>query len=288
MTRRFAIRALAVLALAGPSGALAQTEAPPAWPEPVAQLLLLGTFHFSDAGLDDYKPEFDVDIRAPERQRELDEVLDALEAFRPTMVAVEQPPSEQERLDREYAAFRDGRLELPPNEVYQLGFRLAARLGHERVHAVDARRRFYEPWVDPNEYAVQNDQVDQLDPRLVGTYNRMYRYEDALKKRQTLREHFVYSNDPERVLRGHGRYLIDDFEVGVGDEYPGVDSKTAWYNRNLKIFANLQRLLDPKTDLPERIVLIIGSGHVPILRHSALASPQFDLIDVSEVLGAGP
>ena len=38
---------------------------------PRAQLLLLGTFHFKDAGLDGYKPKYDVDILSAERQRQL-------------------------------------------------------------------------------------------------------------------------------------------------------------------------------------------------------------------------
>ena len=62
----------------------------PAWPvaaqtpadllrnAPRAQVLVLGVFHFQDAGLDSYKPQFAFDIRNAERQRELQEVLDQL------------------------------------------------------------------------------------------------------------------------------------------------------------------------------------------------------------------
>ena len=56
---------------------------------PQAQLLLLGTFHFKDAGLDGYKPKFDVDILSAERQQEVADVLDRLAAFAPTHIAVE-------------------------------------------------------------------------------------------------------------------------------------------------------------------------------------------------------
>lgn len=74
---------------------------------------------------------------------------------------------------------------------------------------------------------------------------------------------------------------MDWFKVGEGDEYPGVDRVTAWYNRNLRIFANLQRI----TKQPdERILLIIGAGHLPILRHTVLASPEYQLVEVREYL----
>jgi hypothetical protein len=59
---------------------------------------------------------------------------------------------------------------------------------------------------------------------------------------------------------------------------------TAWYNRNLRIFRNLQRITDGPD---ERLLLLIGGGHVPILRHCAQASPEYELVEVTEYLGAG-
>lgn len=254
----------------------------PAWPEPPVKLLILGTFHFMDAGLDSYRPKYDVDVLSPERQEEVVELLGLLGRFEPTKIAVERDSIAQARVDSLYRAFLDGAFELPANEVYQLGFRLARKLGHARVYGVDAERRFYEPWVDPDEYAMEHGQTGIMEPELQALYRKKAEFEDELKTRQTLREHLLRINTPERILRSGGQYLIGNFEVGEEDEYPGVDSKTAWYNRNLKIFANLQRISDLTGD---RVLLIIGSGHVPILRHAAQASPQFELVEISEVLG---
>ena len=81
---------------------------------------------------------------------------------------------------------------------------------------------------------------------------------------------------------GMGMYLVDYFKLGIGDELPGVDWVTVWYSRNLRIFANLQRI----TETPdERILLIIGAGHLSILRHCVLASPEYDLVEVHDYLG---
>ena len=85
------------------------------------------------------------------------------------------------------------------------------------------------------------------------------------------------------ALRSHGRYLIVNFEIGDDTTYPGVDSRTAWFNRNLRIFANLQRLVESEH---ERIVLIVGAGHLALLRHAVLASPQFELVELAHVLGS--
>lgn len=75
-------------------------DAAPRLPEPTAKIMLLGTFHFTDAGRDDYKPKHDVDILSEARQKEVEEVLDGLAGFRPSKIAVEWMPEHQERADQ--------------------------------------------------------------------------------------------------------------------------------------------------------------------------------------------
>jgi hypothetical protein len=97
-----------------------------------------------------------------------------------------------------------------------------------------------------------------------------------------LDQYLVRENEPARLLANHGQYLIGGFRLGKDDDYLGPDMRTRWYNRNLRIFNNLQRI----TASPdERILVIIGSGHVPIIRHALEASPEFDLVEVRDVLG---
>ncbi len=270
----------------------ARTDAqPPPFPEPEAKILVLGTFHFKDAGLDGYKPQFDVDIQSPERQKQLLEVLQRLAAFDPTRIAVEAKPERQAMLDERYRSYRAGDFELPSNEIYQLGFRLAKQLGHEGVWAVDAEARHFDDWLDASEWAQKNGQADRLDPMWDLHYQALYRYGDERKTQQSLRETFLEMNTERRLLQGHGHYLVGAFEVGSAEgpeneRYPGVDSTTAWYNRNLRIFANLQRLAERDAErAAERILLIIGAGHVPIIRHAIQSSPQYELVEVADVLG---
>jgi hypothetical protein len=132
----------------------------------------------------------------------------------------------------------------------------------------------------PEAYAREHGQehlLSQWSPR----FQKLYEHGDGLNTQLTLREILLRANSEEHILKGHGHYLVDWFKVGVGNEYPGVDWVTAWYNRNLRIFANLQRI----TEAPdERILLIIGGGHLPILRHCVLASPEYHLVEVKEYL----
>ena len=267
----------------------AATPAPAQEPSP-ARILLLGTFHFDDPGLDEYKPQFPWNPLTPAHQREIEGVVERLAQYRPTRVALEWPWSRQTRLDSLYNAYRAGGLELGADERQQLGFRLAHRLGHERVYAIDAPARSYFPDMTEEEY---NAHVARLvagaEPSLLANqqaleqrYETVHRQDDSLKTVLPLDEYLVRENDPARVLANHGQYLIGGFRLGRDDDYLGPDMRTRWYNRNLRIFHNVQRIT---ASSDERILVIIGSGHLPILRHAVEASPEYELVEVREYLG---
>ncbi len=259
--------------------------APPPLPRPPAKILFLGTFHFDDPGLDAYKPQHKLDVLAPERQREIEEVARCLTRFRPTKVAVEAPLDAAGRLKERFEKYVAGEAPLGINEIEQLGFRVARAMGHTQVYPVDAQARYYEPQIDLEKYAQDKGQWDRLvasETPWEEYYTALYRHGDVRKVRQTLRQNLLDGNREEAVLASHGAYLVRWIKVGVGDEYPGVDRVTAWYNRNLKIFANLQRITSGPD---ERILVIIGVGHVPILWHAVEASPEYTRVDLAEVLG---
>ena len=93
----------------------------------------------------------------------------------------------------------------------------------------------------------------------------------------------VYMNSPERQALGHGHYLVGSFKAGDGTESPGADHLAGWwYVRNLRTFANVLHLAQKEDD---RILLLIGAGHISILRHAALSAPEVEMVEVAEVLG---
>lgn len=268
-----------------------------------AKILLLGTFHFQGRGLDRFKPQFAFDVFSERRQREIAEVAELLVAFRPTRIGIERTALWQEEIDREYQAYLRDEFELPGDEVYQLGFRLARRLGHAGVYCVNAWGRHYEPWGDLDAYAHEHGEARMLEtfqsltPPVL-TYARehgqehllsewaprfraLLEHNDRLTTQLTLREVLLRANAEQAILQGHGAYLVDWFKVGARQEYSGVDWITAWYNRNLRIFANLQRIT---VSPDERILVIIGAGHLPILRHCVQASPEYKLVEAHEYL----
>ena len=63
--------------------------------------------------------------------------------------------------------------------------------------------------------------------------------------------------------------------VGAGDGYIGARVVGQWYERNLRIFANLATLAKPG----DRILLIIGQGHAPILRELVRSHTAMRLVE---------
>lgn len=100
------------------------------------RVVLLGLFHFDNPGGDavKYRP---IDVMTPESQSYLAGLARRLARFAPTKVVLEYPESRDEVINRRYADFVKGRFELPRNEIYQIGFRVAQLARLERVHGFD-------------------------------------------------------------------------------------------------------------------------------------------------------
>lgn len=96
--------------------------------------MVLGTYHMDNSPI--LFTQYD-DVTTDSRQREMTEVVERLVPFRPTKIAVERLQQDQGMLDRHYQSYRSRDWALPPRECYQLGFRLADRLQHPWVYAID-------------------------------------------------------------------------------------------------------------------------------------------------------
>jgi len=93
----------------------------------------------------------------------------------------------------------------------------------------------------------------------------------------------IESNNPERVRERLSVYLLHPFkyEETPGD-FTGVDFETGrWYNRNLRIFRNIQRIPHNNDD---RILLIIGSEHLNLLNLFFDISREFELVSPLQYL----
>ena len=263
MRRAIPIFLAVLLSAIAAGGAAAQQQ------EQRIQVLIVGTYHFHNPGAD--VAQFSVaDVLSEPKQREIAQVVDALARFRPTKIALEWTPDRADSVAATYARYRAGTFQLTRNEVHQIGFRLAARLGHERLYPVDHQLGM--PFDTLMMYAREREpafatRFGEIIAEVEGTMARWQR-------ENTVPEILRAMNSPEMMRRALEPYL-EMAAVGAGDNYIGARVAAVWYDRNLHIFANLLRVAQPG----DRVLFVVGQGHAPLLSHFVRNHPRMELVD---------
>ncbi len=104
-------------------------------PAPI-QVMILGTYHFGNPGLDLHNMKSE-SVLTPGRQKELDDIATRLAKFNPTKIAVEARSDRPDLSTQKFADFTPQKLTTDPDERAQIAFRLALRLGHKNVYGID-------------------------------------------------------------------------------------------------------------------------------------------------------
>lgn len=236
--------------------------------------MVLGALHFANPGQDAINPRVG-DVTTPERQAQIEAVVDSLSAFRPTKIAVEWPRQNAAVFDSMYHAYRSGTHNLTPNERQQLGFRLADRQNHDHIYPVDRQHPF--PMDTVVAYAKKHD------PSFIQYFQefgqRLKVQLDSVGQHASIGEMLRFVNDPDLIDTMHEPYMRMP-EVGADSTHVGVRPVASYYERNLHIFANLTAIAEPG----DRVILIFGAGHSSFLRPFIDAHPTMTLIDPRDYL----
>lgn len=150
-------------------------------------------------------------------------------------------------------------------------------MGHLVNQEVGARARPYDPEVVHEREGITGARRGGLQRDAVGA-----RESEVFQLGFRLAAQLRYMNDPASVRRDHGGSLVGFFTVGGDTSYVGPDFIAGWYDRNLRIFRNLQRI----TSRPdERLLVVYGAGHLATLRHFVESSAEYRLVEAGEYLG---
>lgn len=237
------------------------------------QVLILGTYHMG--GSRDYIQTSADDVLSPRRQREIEVLVDALAAFRPTKIMVEAPLTRDSALNVRYRHYAAGQDTLRRNEIDQIGFRLAKRLGHGRVYAIDY----------PQDEDIERVVGWAAQHGDTGFVNSVQRFGARMQARSdslpglTVTEYLRRLNSPAEDALGQSAYL-GMARVGRDTAYVGADVVAGRYARNLKIFANLARLTEPG----DRVLVIYGASHGKLLRDFVRESTDLELAETDRYL----
>lgn len=245
--------------------------------EKQVKVLLLGTFHFNNPGLDVAQFK-DADILSPKRQQEVEEILSLLKSYSPDKIFIEAVPARQPQTDSSFAAYRTGNKKPGPSETEQLGFRLAAQLGLPTVYGVDYQEAEF-PFDSLMKSAAEAGQTD-ITSFVQHTIEEIQRsFNEALEK-STIKEMLLRENS-EDLTRLQHEFYFKLLPAGRPGNHIGSYLVSEWWRRNMVIYENILKQLDGHE---ERILVIFGSGHTAILNELMKFNTALKLVPVSDVL----
>uniref|UniRef100_UPI00404AAFAB DUF5694 domain-containing protein n=1 Tax=Fulvivirga sp. TaxID=1931237 RepID=UPI00404AAFAB len=268
-------------------------------------VMLLGTYHFNNPGQDSFNMEVD-DYSTDKRQEEIRALVDLLAKYKPTKIFLEFPAKSQIKMDSLYNIYLNGEIAISQikggiNEIYQVGFRLGKKVGGAEIIGVDHNGNWLAPY------------ADYLADTLGLTYYKDHAaaYGSKIKDEQekflshTVSENLIYTNELDQIKQNHNYYnniaikvkdtagimftfQEDEQEINGMPYYMrsfdfnniGVELVAEWYKRNLFIYRNIIE----NSEANDRVVIIIGSGHVFYLNQLLSNNPKFKLIKPIELL----
>jgi hypothetical protein len=238
-------------------------------------IAILGTFHF--AGSSDLLSLEVGDLTTSKRQTEIETVVKALANYQPTKVVLEYPFGKT-RLDSLYQQFLKGNHSISINERQQIGFRLAAKMGHEHIYTADHHLEL---------------QFDQLMLYLE-TEGKMNMFQDliAMMKSEvmdvwqnayntiSLREFFILMNADKYDRMNRNVYLQHINKMAADSDHLGSEVVARWWERNFIIMSNIDSITEPG----DRIFVLFGQGHTAILKDFYKARTDVNYTDILDYL----
>lgn len=250
------------------------------YPKERTKILVVGTFHFSYPGLDATKTnETDkIDVLKEPKKTEVKELVTYIKRFKPTKVAIEAKYSWN--MNKKYKEYREGGYRDVRNESYQLGMCIANDFNLDTIYSVDAKTLSDDLFRSNPD--LMNSLSEDYDFNSEDPFNKMvkesFNESAKLPSKVNLLEYFKYINSIEGHKNNYGAYFTGDFKL---DNNRGADFLSVWwYNRNLRIFRNIQEIDQTKED---RILVIMGNGHASVLRHMIEYSPEYEFIEFNSL-----
>lgn len=260
MDHRFVIDALRAgvlgLALSVCAGAATAQPAPAGSSAPPAKVMFIGLWHFDNPGLDAVKFKA-VDVMTPTEQDYLKGLAKRIASFKPTRILLEYPSARDALINQRYQDWQAGTFELPVNEIYQLGFRIAKEAGLKRVDGFDVRDVKGDDSIWPH---LMQDPV--LSKEFGGMIAAMSKRLNQMHQTMSVKELLKRNNHPDEDRENKSFYL---WLNPVGTEaapHMGSNAATSWWQRNFRMYALVQKAAQPG----ERVVVIAGQGHTAVMR----------------------
>jgi Family of unknown function (DUF5694) len=242
------------------------------------KIVLLGTFHFG-ATTDRNSTKFE-DVFSEKRQTELDSVAKKLAKNGIDKIFIEDIVPNQKKQDELYQKYLKNEItdqKILKNEIVQVAFR-TAKLTNARLVCADFEQELPYDKIE----AWEKKHKDEKYP--YSFFEIEYPFKEKRKKlsESTLSEYLIQLNNTysrQAILYDYLHYALS---YGTDKEYVGEELTVSYYDRNLKIFTNILRNIDLKTD--NTVVALFGASHTAILRQFFENHPYFEIVELETIL----
>jgi hypothetical protein len=257
------------------------------------QILLLGTFHFHNPGLDIAKTKT-FDVMTPKAQAELENITQKISGFHPDKIFVEWAQEEQKELDELYKAYLGGNYEqyinatypkpgarnfYLKNEIIQLAFRAGKKTKLTRIYALDYTKTSF-PF-DSVLTAMKAANQTALLQRVQDVIKQQETSQNRKLETYSLTQLLLDANAPEELTANKGLYLDILNQAGKPDDFAGPFLVSEWYRRNLYMYSIVQKNMTPPSS---KALVLVGSGHAALMQELIQSGQQFRLKSLKDVL----
>ncbi len=239
-------------------------------------ILNFGTFHFGQTS-DANTTEFDE--KNKRNQDEAKEIAKQLSLFKPTVLIVETRPENNLQIQEEYEAYvANPKMTFEqPSEIELLAFELGRLCNTKKIYGIDHKMSY--------NYNIGNEIINQVDSNMHDAYytrlDNFYPNNFLVQDSLSLLEKLKITNTKEYLdfmIEVNADMLT---HVGTNEGFEGADEAAKYYQRNLRMYSNLNRLPLTKDD---RVFILMGASHTAFFRDFIDRSPKYKMVNTLNYL----
>lgn len=263
------------------------TEKPKSQQAPqTKQALIIGTFHYNNPGADVAKTK-NFDIMGSAAQDQLEEISEKIKDFAPDRVFVEWPYDEQSELDSLYQLYLEDRYFSNDslsnfylkNEIFQLAFRTAKKIGLPKVTAIDYNNTEFPFDSVMTVVATQKQKILEKEFS-EGIQQFTQVFDEKIESGSSLLELTYYLNTEEMRQLSNRFHTQTPLLVGDQTNFIGPYLAAEWHKRNLYMWSLAQKATQ-KND--QRIVLLLGASHIATIKDFIDQNKDWGTVELEEL-----
>jgi len=244
-------------------------------PEKV-KVLNFATFHM---GFTSDATSVKFDEHNKENQRKVHEIAKMIAEFKPTVILVEWTPWFNKELQTAYNNYlKNPKMSFKnPSEVELLAYEVGRLSGTKRIYGIDHKMEYNYKIGSEIENKVDAVWYDKIYKNPYAYFPEMNLNEDKMN----LRDKLIWNNTDaflDFAILLNAEMLT---HAGTEEGFEGADEAAKYYQRNLRMYSNLNRIQLDKND---RVFILSGASHAAFFREFMSRSPKYKMVNTFDYL----